>query len=174
MPKPPLRERLLGLLVILSLGLIFYPLIFSSESEFRVSRETQIPQRPSIPSRPDLQSPAPPFVAESLDSDTLFEPTEFAQGELPAQAVLNDQGLPNAWLVQAGSFASLDNATALTQQLLDKGFRAYQRFSASGDDRPDLYKVYVGPMTNLEQAQLVREQLSGILQAEPILLKFEP
>lgn len=176
MPKPPLRERLLGLLVILCIALIFYPLVFTSEEQFRIDRTSQIPARPQMdlserqimPVVPDVQNEPelPLFVAD----DALVEAVEVGE----TQSILSESGLPNAWLLQVGSFASVTNAEELVARLVDSGLKAYSRLQPSDGSGPDLHKVYVGPYLDRTELEAADLQLRQAHQLQPIRLQFEP
>ncbi len=174
MAKPPLRERLLGLLVILCIALIFYPLVFTSENQFRIDRTSQIPQRPALDLSADTIRPMAPDSVESVASPLFVPAEDQLAGAQSDDGILNEQGLPRAELVQAGSFASVDNANDLVDRLIEAGFKAYSRLSPSTGEAPDLHKVYVGPYLTTEQASQAEALLREQMGLEPIRLRFEP
>ncbi|NNL94204.1 MAG: hypothetical protein HKO64_01145, partial [Xanthomonadales bacterium] len=73
------------------------------------------------------------------------------------------------WVVQAGSFAGQDNATALVTRLRAEGFAAYSVIQT--DSSGTFYKVRIGPeierQSALESAQKLKEQvgLDGIVMS---------
>ncbi len=177
MERPPLKERLIGTLVILCLAIIFYPLIFDSQQEFEVRRDSVIPSR-TIEVRPlQILEPSQPFEAQAINPDELFNPDEQSDQtriDPNDSKILTGSGLPQAWVIQVGSFASIDNAKLLNESLLAQGYKAYFRLTESSDERPDLYKVMVGPMLDASEAERVLAQLKAENQSQAILLRFEP
>ena len=55
------------------------------------------------------------------------------------------------WAVQLGSFRRSGNAIALRKRLRDEGYSAFVRSSPSG--RGEVFRVLVGPSTDLQQAK---------------------
>lgn len=177
MARPPLKERLVGTLVILCLGLIFYPLLFNSKSEFEISRDSVIPAQRVQVEPLDIVDPSAPYEVQEIALHELFNPDEDTDQvdieDIP-EGILNESGLPQAWLVQLGSFALIDNAETLKDELIAGGYDAYVRLTPSFNEAPDLYKVYVGPVIDPSEARRIVNQLSSQTGSEAILLKFEP
>jgi len=174
---PPLKERLIGTLVILCLGLIFYPLLFNSESEFEISRDSLIPLQRVQVAPLDIINPSAPYEVQEIVLHELFNPDEntdqLSIDNIP-EGILNESGLPQAWVVQVGSFALIDNAETLKDELLAEGYDAYVRLTPSFSEAPDLYKVYAGPVVDPSEARRTLNQLSDLTGNEAILLRFEP
>ena len=176
MLKPALRERLLGALVFLCLGLIFYPVIFDTREDFVINRETQIPTQLIRVAPMTLEEPLIPEQNTSLPApEEIFVPEESpvtASREDPS-AILNEAGVPNAWVLQAGSFAEQQNATELEQRLLADGYRAYSRRSSAADGEMR-YRVFVGPYLDRAIAQADASALVQLGMSAPLLLEFSP
>jgi len=175
--KASLKERLIGTIVILCLALIFYPLFFNSKSEFEISRNSVIPTQTIEVEPLDIQDPIVPFEVEEVVLHELFNPDEDLDQVLPDELpnrILQASGLPNAWVVQVGSFAQIENAEILNEDLLGLNYKSYFRLTPSFDDGPDLYKVFVGPVLSTDEARALLTELSEHTGNEAILLKFEP
>ena len=156
----PLKRRLVGAAVWVSLAVIFVPMFFDPPpNEFRVV--TDIPERP-----PELQVPTPvaatlrvpetPLIKRRMAADeaalseqepvvpstpprvrptqpTIVAQTPVSAPETPTTADKEDTPSTNgAWVVQLGSFANGANATALRDRLRDKGHAAFI-VTASGE-----------------------------------------
>lgn len=178
MLKPALRERLLGALVFLCLGLIFYPAIFDTRNEFIVDRDSQIPEQLVRVEPMVLEEPVIPDEEASVPkADEMFVPPEEEPANLdeaPSRpSILDDEGVPNAWILQAGSFAAEDNANDLEQRLLAAGFRAYIRRTENEAGEPR-YRVFVGPYLDRAIAQADSSELSSNGFTAPLILEFEP
>lgn len=177
MAKPSLRERLIGTLVIICLALIFYPLFFVSQDEFEISRESVIPERGIEVEPLDIIEPVAPGEVREVVLDELFNPDENIDQIDPedlTEQLLNESGLPNAWVIQVGSFAQLENAETLNQDLTIQGYESYFKLTPSTDDGPDLYKVYVGPIINSDETRNTFDQLNEQFDGQAILLRFAP
>jgi DedD protein len=175
--RPPLKERLIGTLVILCLGLIFYPLLFNSKTEFEISRDSVIPVQRVQVDPLNIVDPSAPFEVQEIALHELFNPNEDTdQIDIDdiSEGILNESGLPQAWVIQLGSFALTDNAESLKDELITEGYDAYVRLTPSFNEAPDLYKVYVGPVIDPSEARRTFNQLSSQTGNEAILLKFEP
>lgn len=177
MAKPPLRERLIGTLVILCLVLIFYPLLFVSQEEFEINRDSVIPPRQIHVEPLDIAQPVAPREVREIILHELFNPDENADQVNPediADQLLSESGLPNSWVIQVGSFARMENAESLDRELNAQGYESYFKLTPSFDEAPDLYKVYVGPIINSDEARSTFARLNEKLQNQAILLRFEP
>lgn len=177
MAKTALRERLIGTLVILCLAIIFYPLFFVSQEEFEVSRESVIPERQIVVEPLDIREPVAPFEVQEVVLHELFNPDEDIDQVNPddlSNELLNESGLPNAWVIQVGSFAQEENARNLNQNLNEQGYESYYRLTPSFDEAPDLYKVYIGPIINPDEARATFERLNQQFENQAIMLRFEP
>jgi DedD protein len=175
--RPPLKERLIGTFVILCLGLIFYPRLFNSKTEFEISRDSVIPSQRVQVEPLNIADPSAPFEVQEITLDELFNPNEDTdQIDIDdiSEGILNEFGLPQAWVIQLGSFALTDNADSLKDELITEGYDAYVRLTPSFTEAPDLYKVYVGPVIDPSEARRTLNQLSSQTGNEALLLKFEP
>lgn len=175
MLKPALRERLLGALVFLCLGLIFYPAIFDTRDDFVVDHETQIPAQLVRVEPMTIEQPVvPDSEVEVPTASEMFAPPEVSVSSTDSrQDILDEQGVPNAWVLQAGSFADQGNATELEQSLLAAGFRAYVRRTEAADASPR-FRVFVGPYLDRAIAQADAAELSSGGFADPLILEFSP
>ena len=175
MLKPALRERLLGALVFLCLGLIFYPVVFDTREDFVIDRETQVPTQLIRVAPMTINEPVPPEQATALPPEDIFVPEESQEtaGRSDPSAILNEAGVPNAWVLQVGSFAEQQNATELEQRLVADGYRAYSRRS-SASDGDVRYRVFVGPYLDRSIAQNDASALVQTGMSAPFLLEFAP
>ena len=177
MAKTALKERLIGAIVISCLALILYPLFLSSKSEFEISRTSMIPPQQVRLQPLEITEPSIPYEVEDIEMHELFNPDEETD-QIDATAIsgeiLADSGLPQAWVVQVGSFALVDNAELLNEELVSLGYESYYRLTPSFNEAPDLYKVFVGPVLNSNDAQQLVIELTEHTGNEAILLKFEP
>jgi len=176
-----MKQRLVGALVLLALGTVVLPILFDFDGAYTVDT------RPTIPSVPDIQSvdieTAGPLkgarAVATHDEMFRFDKSRAAaerhgsdDGSTDQASGLNAEGIPLAWIVQVASFSDVDKAQALTQQLLDDGYKAYRRRVLIGGESN--YRIYVGPKvskaTMLEQKQAIENKYT----VKALLLVFEP
>ena len=74
-----------------------------------------------------------------------------------------------AWVVQAGSFNTEDNALAVRDNLRQAG---YPSFVTPTETEPPVYRVRVGPMIDLQQAETKRDEVIDFLGREAIVVSY--
>lgn len=75
----------------------------------------------------------------------------------------------SAYVVQAGSFGDEANALAVRDKLRRAGFPSFVTPTESGTP---LYRVRVGPMINLQQAEANRNKVMRLLDREAIVVSY--
>ncbi len=89
-----------------------------------------------------------------------------------ASMPLNAQGLPEAWVVQVGSFGTKEAANKVRDELQSEGFKAYIRTLPSGSST--ISRVYIGPKLDKVQAQAIKAQIDKRLNVNSMLMRFQP
>lgn len=74
-----------------------------------------------------------------------------------------------AWVVQAGSFGEEANALAVRDKLRRAGFPS---FVTPTESATPMYRVRVGPMINLQQAEANRNKVIRLLDREAIVVSY--
>lgn len=174
-----LKQRLVGALILVALGVVFWPIIFVEPGAPGNNPQTPIPAAPAIDNSP-LASPEPsgwrastePYDDEALGleqqvdaeretpepeddvGEPVVAPPPVARTAAPVAPALDDKGVPIAWSIQVATVSSAAKAGELRDSLLAMQEKAYIRKVERGDK--DLYRVYVGP--RFERAQLERAQ----------------
>ncbi len=156
-----LKQRIVGAVVLISLAVIFLPMLLDGAGQKRDSfEENPIPEKPDFNFKP-LEIPLNPVRAESkparviehknqtqvvvTKNESSPEQPSTAQSltPLPPPSEEGDR-LIDAWIVQVGSFSSVDNAFALRDKLRSKKLNAFVDEVTSGDGK-HFYRVRVGP-----------------------------
>ena len=167
-----LKKRLIGATVLVSLVVIFVPMLLQhepvlepgiTESNIPVPPKTDfssrvIPEK-STPAPVDLK-PTPPVDQATTDavSDNTATPPPALARQTPAAQVETREGL-SAWMIQVGSFSLRDNADNLVKQLREKAFAAdIEQVSVSGTL---LYRVLVGPEVDRAKAEKLLKQVNA-------------
>lgn len=189
--KQATKQRIVGTVVLLALGLIFLPIIFDGEGSYQPPVSSRIPEPPEVPilaepvpSRPaiiaerDAPEPAADTTPEAPAEQTQAEPTEpevevvesepAFQREIPR---LEDSGLPAGWVVRLGTFSNADNANNLVERLQSAGYKGYAREVESNQGR--MTAVYVGPWLERERVEEFQRQLQEQFDLAGMILRYE-
>jgi DedD protein len=97
--------------------------------------------------------------------------TAQAASSVPAMP-LNQKGLPDAWVVQVGSFTTKEAANKLRDDLQADGQKAYVRTTTSGNSA--ISRVYIGPKLDKNQALALKEQMDRRLKVKSMVMRFQP
>ncbi|WP_105101478.1 SPOR domain-containing protein [Microbulbifer pacificus] len=128
----------------------------------------------------EQKTPAPDPEAISLAQETKAEPepaepeTAAAdrQPQLPAEKTqLDEQGLPEGWVVQVAAYKDENSAERMRGKLLDAGFRAYTR--AVDTPKGRFVRVFVGPKLSRVDAQADKQKLDKLLKADTLILRYK-
>jgi DedD protein len=179
-------------MVLVSLGVIFLPSLFSRESDGRVVVNTQslIPPKPDVrtiviaPPQSTVQIPAP-------NPNDAFQPSTDASGDLDSSAStvsnakakkivkgtpstatlkLNKKGLPDSWVIQVASFQSQAHANALNKKLRDKTYKAYVR--SVNTAKGEFFRVLVGPYIDRSRAGKAKVNIDKTYRVNSQILRF--
>ena len=195
-----LKQRLIGAIVLISLGVIFIPMllkgpsnldapIFSSNiPEQPEQRKTEIIPLKPLPPRPvDLPIATIPVEVDTLpvrpeaDIEPPFvtppksEPAPVVKNTMPTAPVAEtpetSQSDLSGWAVQVGSFSSKSNALGLQTRLRDKGFNAFvEAYQAKGGVR---YRVRIGPELTADKAKAVAGKLKQEMGIDGLVLRHK-
>ena len=108
-------------------------------------------------------TPSTPVVEPDTPAAAAAEPV--------APPSLDQQGLPQAWSVRLGAFASTTNATNLVARLQEAGHRAYTRQVDSSQGV--LTAVFVGPLIDRPAAQQLLEQMRQDYQLSGLVVRYQ-
>ncbi len=180
-----LKQRLVGAVVLISLAVIFIPIILEGPDDEWSPHTQGMPEPPKIDYRAEIELPLPDTVPspqqvpapvepvaeqaaapESAAGERVPEPepvAEVPQPKRPAPAPVTATVIPaGAWVIQVGSFSLQPNAQGLRDRLRRAGFTAFLQEvkTASGTTT---YRVLIGPFDDRVaaeklQARLAREQ----------------
>lgn len=183
-----LKQRLAGAAVLVSLAVIFVPMLLDGAREPTAgAAASAIPQRPQqnfaapvIPLDPGLPPPQPMHAPEggSAPGGEAPAPSEAKLAAVHEDAVTTggpasarvEPKASGGWAVQLGSFAKAENADSLREQLRAKGYTVLLE-SVQSDDGP-MTRVYVGPQAKREAAEQVRERLRGEVKLKGLVVRY--
>lgn len=89
--------------------------------------------------------------------------------EAPTTTPAKERAGITAWVVQAGSFSSKENAQKMAFQLKEKGYTAYIE-EIVGDKTS--YRVRIGPLLSKARAKQTAESLEKSLNVDGMILKY--
>ncbi len=181
------KQRIVGTIVLLALALIFLPILFDGEGSYQPEIASRIPDPPAIAVMPEPTQSRPVIVADTPEITDIEEPeidpdiTAPAPGNAAVEESrpdfvrevpqLDEQGLPQGWVVRLGSFAESGNAVNLVQRLQAAGYKAYTRDLDSGQG--ELTAVYVGPWLDRNRVDDYRQQLQEEFQLSGMVVRYE-
>lgn len=194
-----LKHRLVGAAVLAAIAVLLLPSFFKEKKDYQVNTKSQIPARPNLVAE-EFKAPQPvPNIEPAPAPETMFVPTEAAPEPVaaassssaassvvaavkssaassvaPAVAAmpLNAKGLPDAWVLQVGSFTTKEAANKLRDELQAEGQKAYVRTVAAGGS--SISRVYIGPKLDRAQAQALKEQMDKRLKVKSMIMRFQP
>lgn len=167
-----LKQRMVGALVLIALGVIFLPMLLSRRDEMP-QVIVDAPEMPAMPHVPDIEvqpvllsepEPEVSLVAESAGST----PESVLPADENAGKRLDDRTLPVSWSVQLASLSSRDSAGALVKTLRSQGYNAYVRTF------DNMNRVLVGPVVERAEAERLRDILNRQHKLNGYVVRFEP
>ena len=158
-----LKRRLVGAGVLVSLAVIFLPMLLEERQGREVRIETSnIPVKPKVDQEfhsrvlplPDDEPLIPPLSADDLRATTRRSAEEPVLGAEPKPKPR--VGL-SAWVLQVASLSSRDNAEALVAKLREGGYTAFvEQVHVRGRN---LFRVRVGPEADRKRAEHALEEV---------------
>lgn len=126
----------------------------------RIPESVAVAQPPPATDKPARLTRTAPPVRSAVDA---------ASGSGQSPKTLAKRAI---WAVQLASFASSVNATALRDQLLKDGFEAWT--STAKSDGSVRTRVAIGPLLGREDAERMRDLVSGRYEVSAIVVHMEP
>lgn len=195
-----LRQRVLGLLVLVALASVMLPLVLDFGGHSPIDTRSRIPPAPEIAPHPvlDAGAAAPQAPVATAPADQEGQLFQLAPGEggaagtpaagtpapaagaakglpaksLPEEPHLDAKGLPASWVLQAGAFQDKANAEELRDRLLKDGHHAFVQSSGAGGKAT--YRVFVGPKMTREQLVAEQTVLQRKFGVKTMIVPFAP
>jgi len=178
-----LKQRIIGALVLISLAVIFVPMVFDEPHSERTSTNIRIPEEPPFP---EVSTPNPPpsiyqnehtavdnsppkTVSETPayrlveEPDTVAgpvartEPVATVPESSESDSIEYTASLKGAWVVQLGSFGNTDNARRLRDEVRAKGYDSSLQDVVRGDTK--MTRVFSGPFASKSDAETAKQAL---------------
>jgi DedD protein len=196
--NPLIKQRLVGTVVLVALGVVFWPLIFDSPDLHDPIVLQPMPEKPVIDQTPIVppesfesivrealpQAPVTdPEVQQAADESTRTDTVasdlrslrdaEEISGttELSDESELVDeQGLPVFWVLQVATVGSSERADELVAGLQERGYRAFSKRYVRVDD--EMHRVQIGPNIDRERLMQMKPQIDSILSVDSQVLRY--
>lgn len=175
-----LQKRIVGTLVLVSIGVIVLPDVLDGKKEHYQESYESIPLRDDFDSEVSQALIKAPQVVEVDAPDTKVKARQTnetdsepapkpASSETASSSASNQEG---AWMIRLGTFRNQDNARRLVKQLREKGYQAH---ILPKDIQPgDLAKVVVGPHVSKSALASQLTDLQSLTGLKGQLRKFDP
>ncbi len=155
-----LKQRLLGVVVLLGLLILLAPALFQRGNEHPLVIETQ----PAL-----TKSPEVPAYIKVLD--TAPDSVDVIAPAVPP--VTEEDGFLKAWVLQMATFTGRENAEKLEKRLKKAGYSAHTE-PVRRDDGAILYQVFVGPEVRQEDLKAIKPALDKRYKVSSIIVRFRP
>ncbi len=195
-----IKQRLVGALVIVALGVIFVPMILEGPHDlgepgsdippppaFSGSTVTEPvvlpPPAPSMPEQavvPELgpaepEAPTAPAVAEAAQAEPESSPARPEVKSAPEPEPVAEKPKPvdpalQGFVVQVASLSNESNAFALRDRLRGQGFSCFVERVQT--DKGVLFRVRIGPEIKRENADKLREKLEKTTEFKGLVQSY--
>jgi len=163
-----LKRRLVGATVLVSLIVIFVPMLLEGEPVVEVGIfKSNVPAQTEgdfssrvLPLASTVVTPAPQVEGRTEEAEASAKPNKPNKPSKPRVGL-------SAWVIQVGSFSNRDNAEGLVKKLQAKKFPAF--LEQTEVEEKTLFRVRVGPEIDEKLAQKLLKNLNKILK--PLKLK---
>ena len=174
-----LKYRIVGAAVLLSLAVIFVPMVLDGSGQKSVTQvELEIPPEPTLIFSDELeqrvQSPAPEFTRSTDQAKEVTPPKPDLAKKVVPEVTINKDTKSEllSWVVQVGAFGEEEKATALQNKLAEAGFDAIVEHS--GNQNKMIYRVKVGPVISQDVASKLQDRLRNELKLESAFVTRHP
>ena len=176
------KQRVVGILVLLLLVSILFPVVFDGGEDFKEQLESRIPLEPIITILPEPTQVRPAIVADSvavsLNEEIIDEVVESGDNASEIMDMderltpqLTEIGLPEGWSIRLGSFAQQENATSLIERLRAADYKAYTRNISNSAG--ELTSVLVGPWIDRASAEKYLIELEDQFRLAGDIVSYE-
>jgi DedD protein len=191
-----LKQRLVGALILVALGVVFWPIIFVEQGVKPLGEAAYIPLRPSVDTTPieppnketvrqspsievrtedEVAEPPPADVVEKaalVKPETKSKPVRQARKEAPVKPAIDADGIPIAWILQVASVSSKENAEELRLSLVNMGYKAYVKKIKTGTSV--LLRVYVGPKVERARLEAIQSEIDSQFNVKSMVRRYIP
>jgi DedD protein len=193
MDENTFKHRIVGVIVLVTMGVIFIPMLLSGHRDDVFQDENVIPAKPAVLENLkvyELENPIPepglreikraPVDALTVKNDkdnkpkVRDKPASKPEKTYPvAKAATNKPPLKSqpeikGWVVQAGSFSKRANAIRLRDKLRKNGYPAFVEKITSKN--MNIYRVRIGPEVRKVKAEKIQAEIKTKLKLKSIVV----
>lgn len=194
MNREQLKQRIVGAIVLVALGVIFIPMILNHDATNSGISGSNIPVKPETLTALSQQpmSTPPPVPAEPTETRTLVDkdtpslPTATPPTAPPSgQKTVSPTKKPDVpistaskpkttrgWVVQLASFTERKTALRLRDRVRKAGYTCY--VEAVSSKRRTLYRVRVGPVIKRKEAETLQKKIARQLRVKGSMIMAHP
>ncbi len=168
--KVDIKQRIIGAIVLVSLGIIFIPLILNGSSQKNLfDSGTNIPVIPDKLKRSLPQIPQPdampdpkkiisyPVTGDNNDLDYINHSAGQINSDYKKVTAPETNSIDTVYAIQVGSFTEKNNALDLRDKLKKKNFKAYVELVTT--KKGHFYRLRIGPYLQFKQISNVQKKL---------------
>jgi len=197
-----LQQRLVGALILVALGIIFWPIVFVQPEDQTALQQTSAVSTDLYSNAVGLSNdrdPEPNSASQTdrvggagiTEAEVATEPASAAvisssvpsgarrtanntslASDMPAQLTVDGDGIPVAWTLQVITVSSSDKAESLRKQLLDMQQNAYIVEVRSNGKK--LYRVCIGPESERAGLDVLRPSINAQFKVNSIVARYMP
>lgn len=188
-----LKQRLVGALILVALGVVFWPIIFVQPADQVEIQARAMPPQPAIATDP-IAAPnqsglrgSRELAARSEEAREKAAAKVSAAVPKPAKPVasgkqartealkpleMDSDGVPLAWILQVVSVSSKDKADEIRRRLLDMNHKAYvKKVIRKGKV---LYRVYLGPKFERAKLEKLQSRINQEFSVTTMVVRYIP
>ena len=181
MEQSPLKQRLVGAVVLVALAVIFIPMLLSGGRDMEMPVfGSNVPSRPAAIKNIEVVDINAPVDTPSIPVVPARVPIENNLPEPPVAPVIEEKPKPAektdntasnqvGWAVQVGSFSKRANAMALQSRLRNSNYPAFVE-RIMQDDKP-VYRVRIGPEVKQASAEALRDKVQQDMKLKGFVVK---
>jgi DedD protein len=188
--RTQLKQRIVGAIVLVALGVIFIPIILEREEpgisgsnipvmpkQLEQLSERELPPPPEQPEKPattrqlvDEQTPAD--KADKTPTVASKEPSQSTPEKVTATSDKTSKTPARAWVVQVASFSDRNKALALRDRLRKSKYIAFVESLSTTNST--LYRVRVGPVVKRSEAEVLQKKIIKEFKLKDALVMAHP
>tara|TARA_B110000977_G_scaffold46298_1_gene62985 strand:- start:2080 stop:2679 length:600 start_codon:yes stop_codon:yes gene_type:complete len=195
-----LKQRLVGALILVALGVVFWPIIFLQPDDKAAPHSQSIapphaasievvsqgdlralPSLAALDDNPDggeraetdpLAAVTPLTISSEAVPQSSDSNTSGVRNSAHEQLFMDSDGIPLAWTLQVVTVSSADKAEALRKQLLDMSQKAYIVIVRSNGKK--LYRVCIGPKFERIELETLQASINAQFKVNSIVARYIP
>ncbi|MFK7975759.1 MAG: SPOR domain-containing protein [Halioglobus sp.] len=195
-----LKQRLVGALILVALGVVFWPIIFVQPAQQPQAQIESIPPRPSVSTvplqapdssglrgSPDIAAAQTPEPVQPVQKDVKPQaeaeddpavkspkpqPTTPVRREAPQPLAIDGDGVPLAFILQVVTVSDSAKAEGIRARLERLGHKAYIKKVAGNG--ATLHRVYIGPKFERAKLEKLKPGIDETFGVSSMVVRYLP